>query len=191
MIFNRCITLVRVCCLQEHRSDPRRSKLKRIVPTVGSFFTPLKLVEAFKEYDATFHLSRRKYIPPNFAELRHILNIAQIHASAEALRLITFDADGTLYADGHHIEQDNEMIQLFIALMKSNIDVAIVTAAGYPGDASKFENRIQGLLAAFKKYRLPANITNRWVILVCYMHPAAANMSCTCLGHICCVTASI
>jgi hypothetical protein len=42
----------------------------------------------------------------------------QIHASAEALRLITFDADGTLYADGHHFEQDNEMIQLFMALMK-------------------------------------------------------------------------
>jgi IMP and pyridine-specific 5'-nucleotidase len=91
--------------LQEHRSDPRRSKLKRIVPTVGSFFTPLRLADAFREYDQFFHLSRRKYIPPNFAELRHILNIAQIHASAEALRLITFDADGTLYADGHHIEQ--------------------------------------------------------------------------------------
>jgi IMP and pyridine-specific 5'-nucleotidase len=42
----------------------------------------------------------------------------QIHASAEALRLITFDADGTLYADGHHFEQDNEMIQLFMSLMK-------------------------------------------------------------------------
>jgi hypothetical protein len=68
---------------------------------------------------------------------------------------------GTLYADGHHIEQDSLMIQLFITLMKSNIDVGIVTAAGYPGDASKFENRIQGLLSAFKKYKLPASITNR------------------------------
>lgn len=42
----------------------------------------------------------------------------QIHASAEALRLITFDADGTLYADGHHFEHDNEMIQVFMTLMK-------------------------------------------------------------------------
>ncbi|KAF6251627.1 IMP-specific 5'-nucleotidase-domain-containing protein [Scenedesmus sp. NREL 46B-D3] len=151
--------------VQEHRSDPRRSKLKRIVPNVGSFFTPLRLADAFREYDAFFHLSRRKYIPPNFAELRHILNIAQIHASAEALRLITFDADGTLYADGHHIEQDNEMIELFVTLMKSNIDVGIVTAAGYPGEASKFESRIQGLLAAFSKYRLPATITNRFHLM--------------------------
>lgn len=31
---------------QEHRQDPRRSRLRRIVPTVGSFFTPLKLVGA-------------------------------------------------------------------------------------------------------------------------------------------------
>ncbi|WIA32869.1 hypothetical protein OEZ86_006043 [Tetradesmus obliquus] len=150
---------------KEHRSDPRRSKLKRIVPTVGSFFTPLRLADAFREYDAFFHLSRRKYIPPNFAELRHILNIAQIHASAEALRLITFDADGTLYADGHHIEQDNEMIEIFVTLMKSNIDVGIVTAAGYPGEAAKFESRIQGLLAAFSKYKLPATITNRFHLM--------------------------
>jgi hypothetical protein len=57
--------------------------------------------------------------------------------------------------------QDNEMIELFVTLMKSNIDVGIVTAAGYPGEASKFENRIQGLLKAFSQYRLPATITNR------------------------------
>lgn len=68
----------RVCVTQEHRSDPRRSKLKRMVPTVGSFFTPLRLTAAFQEYDACFHISRRKFIPPNFAELRHILNIAQV-----------------------------------------------------------------------------------------------------------------
>ncbi len=132
---------------------------------MGSFFTPLRLVDAFREYDATFHLSRRKYIPPNFAELRHILNIAQIHASAPTLKLITFDADGTLYADGHHFEQDNEMIQLFITLMRANVDVGIVTAAGYPGEAAKFENRIKGLLNAFSK--LPQSITNRCACDVC------------------------
>jgi IMP and pyridine-specific 5'-nucleotidase len=53
-----------------------------MVPTVGSFFTPLRLTQAFKEYDACFHISRRKYIPPNFAELRHILNIAQVRAGS-------------------------------------------------------------------------------------------------------------
>lgn len=148
-------------CLQEYRQDPLRCKLKRIVPTIGSFFTPLRLVEAFREYDAFFSLSRRRYIPPNFAELRHILNIAQVHASAENLRLITFDADGTLYADGHHIEQDSIMSSLMVSLMKSNVHVAIVTAAGYPGDTAKFEARINGLLQAFTKYKLPQEITDR------------------------------
>ena len=41
------------------------------------------------------------------------------------------------------------------------IHVAIVTAAGYPGDASRFEERVAGLLAAFKRRRLSPNITNR------------------------------
>lgn len=62
----------------EHRKDPRSSKLKRMVPTVGTFFTPMRLVEAFREYDEFFALSKRQFVPPNFAEIRHILNIAQV-----------------------------------------------------------------------------------------------------------------
>ena len=75
-------------------------------------------MEAFQEYDEVFALSRRTYVHPNFAELRHIFNIAQVHSSAQSLKLITFDADGTLYADGAHIEHDNEMIRHIVALMK-------------------------------------------------------------------------
>jgi hypothetical protein len=60
------------------KQDPARSRLRRMVPKVGSFFTPLKLVEAFREYDEFFALSRRRYVPPNFAEMRHVLNIAQV-----------------------------------------------------------------------------------------------------------------
>ena len=53
-----------------------------------------------------------------------------MHASAHKLKLITFDADGTLYADGTHMEADNQMISHIISLMRSNVHVAIVTAAG-------------------------------------------------------------
>ncbi len=42
----------------------------------------------------------------------------QVHSSAQTLKLITFDADGTLYADGAHIEHDNEMIRHIISLMR-------------------------------------------------------------------------
>ena len=105
-------------------------------------------------------------MPPNFAELRHVLNIAQVHASAAAgLRLITFDADGTLYADGAHMQHDNEMIALIIRLLQLGVDVAIVTAAGYPDDAARFEQRVHGLLAAFAARRLPRSVTDRFHIM--------------------------
>ncbi len=44
--------------IAEHRQDPGRSRLKRLVPQLGNFFCPLKLVEAFREYDTVFALSR-------------------------------------------------------------------------------------------------------------------------------------
>lgn len=151
--------------IAEHRQDPRRSRLRRLVPQLGNFFTGLKLLDAFKEYDTVFSLSRRKYIPPNFAELRHIVNIAQVHASADALKLITFDADGTLYADGAHFDQDNAMIAHIINLMRCNVHVGIVTAAGYPGEADKFERRLSALLETFRALRLPPDVTGRFHIM--------------------------
>ena len=30
--------------IAEHRADPRTSRLRRMVPTIGSFFVPLKWV---------------------------------------------------------------------------------------------------------------------------------------------------
>ena len=47
-------------------------------------------------------------------------------------------------------------------LPQANVHVAIVTAAGYPGEADRFEQRVQGLLAAFRSMNLPQNITDRW-----------------------------
>ena len=58
--------------------DPKRSRLRELVPEVGNFYTNLGLVDALNEYDQFFALSRRRYVPPNFAEIRHVLNIAQV-----------------------------------------------------------------------------------------------------------------
>ena len=82
--------------------DSRRSRLKRMVPCVGSFFTPLRLVDAFKEYDEFFALSRRRYVPPNFAELRHVLNIAQASACRAALSpvVLTYVTDSSQHMHG-------------------------------------------------------------------------------------------
>jgi IMP and pyridine-specific 5'-nucleotidase len=109
----------------EHLEDPIRSTLSRLIPSLGRFYTPLPLVQALQEYDEFASLSRRRYVPPNFAEIRHVLNIAQVHAIAEKLSLLTFDADGTLYADGHHIQRDNKMITHIIKLMQQGVHVDI------------------------------------------------------------------
>lgn len=77
------------------------------------------------------------------------------------MRLVTFDADGTLYADGCHMEQDNEMVDLLIQLMRKGLHVAIVTAAGYPGQPERFEQRMAGLLQVFRERKLPKPLTDR------------------------------
>jgi IMP-specific 5'-nucleotidase len=89
----------------------------------------------------------------------------RVHATAPLLRLITFDADGTLYADGAHIEHDNRMIDEIIELLVRGVHVSIVTAAGYPGDSRAFEARTQGLLDAFASRQLVREVTDRFSLL--------------------------
>ena len=48
-----------------------------------------------------------------------------------------------------------------VALMRSGISVAIVTAAGYPGEPERFEQRMAGLLTAFRRLQLPPEVTDR------------------------------
>jgi len=141
------------------------SRLSRMVPAVGFFFHRLPLLKALREYDEFSSLSKRRYVLPNFAEVRHILNIAQVHASSKDVRLVTFDADGTLYADGMHFEDDNKMIDKIMQLMELGIHVAIVTAAGYPGEPSRFEGRLKGLVDAFKAQALPKEVRDRFHVM--------------------------
>eukprot|EP00976_Prorocentrum_cordatum_P022618 462616-Prorocentrum_minimum.AAC.1 len=125
---------------------------------------------------------------------------ARVRASAENIQLLTFDADGTLYEDGHHFEQNNKMIKLINScptivellgkfdmldpksiactgrhtmgrcathgLLRCNTHVAIVTAAGYPGEPERFEQRLAGLLQAFKDTQLPPELCDRFFVMV-------------------------
>lgn len=59
------------------------SRLKQIVPTVGTFHTPLPLRKAFEVYNAKYAITKRKHICISFNEIRHILNLAQIMAFVE------------------------------------------------------------------------------------------------------------
>jgi IMP and pyridine-specific 5'-nucleotidase len=56
------------------------SRLKRLVPTIGTFFTRLPLRKAFLAYNAKYGITKRRYVCISFNELRHILNLAQIIA---------------------------------------------------------------------------------------------------------------
>mmetsp|Transcript_15931 Transcript_15931/g.33137 ORF Transcript_15931/g.33137 Transcript_15931/m.33137 type:complete len:561 (+) Transcript_15931:17-1699(+) len=56
------------------------SRLKQLVPSVGTFYTHLPLRHAFLVYNAKYGITKRRHICISFNEIRHILNLAQIMA---------------------------------------------------------------------------------------------------------------
>jgi hypothetical protein len=54
------------------------------------------------------HVLCQDWLGPQLTSYKPLMY--QVHSSAKGLRLVTFDADGTLYADGCHMEHDNEMV---------------------------------------------------------------------------------
>ncbi|KAJ2401917.1 IMP 5'-nucleotidase [Coemansia sp. RSA 2559] len=156
--------------VNEHRhfeatGIPTHSRLAKMVPSIGSFFTHLPLAEAFTRIDLKNKISARKHVPPSFNDVRRILNMAQLMAISQRLQLVTFDGDMTLYDDGRNFEKDSDLTRLLVALLKRGIAVAIVTAAGYGADAPKYEARLSGLLHGFAAARLGAAAVARFYVL--------------------------
>ncbi|CAK7266907.1 IMP 5'-nucleotidase [Sporothrix epigloea] len=147
----------------QSQGTPRPSRLQMLVPTAGPFFTALPLEAAFLYQDARRHISSRRLVAPSFNDIRLTLNTAQLMALTSpctskqmeagssvgtgALQLVTFDGDLTLYADGQNLEPDSPIIPRILALLRRNIKVGIVTAAGYDA-AEKYYERLHGLLDA-------------------------------------------
>ncbi|KAK5998969.1 IMP-specific 5'-nucleotidase 1 [Cladobotryum mycophilum] len=124
------------------------SKLGMLVPTAGPFFTRLPLEAAFKYQDRKRYMSSRRYVAPSFNDVRLVLNSAQIMAVTNgALQLATFDGDVTLYDDGQSLEPTSPMIPRLLDLLRKNIRIGIVTAAGYTS-ADRYYERLHGLLDA-------------------------------------------
>jgi IMP and pyridine-specific 5'-nucleotidase len=75
-----------------------QSKLKLLVPTIGTFFTRLPLADAFRYQDRKRFISSRRFVPPSFNDIRLILNTAQLMGltSGGPVDLATFDGDVTL-----------------------------------------------------------------------------------------------
>lgn len=133
------------------QGHPHNARLKRLCPSIGTFFTPLPLVEAFKELERDRSFIGRRFVPPSFNDIRYLLNLAQIHAISGELELITFDGDMTLYADGADFARDSKLVVLLVELLRLGKKVAIVTAAGYPGNPARYEQRLSGLLHSFRQ----------------------------------------
>lgn len=153
--------------VEEYRlgNNPETSRLKRYVPTVGLFHTALPMRAAFELYDRKYAVSSRRHVSPSFNEIRHMLNIAQILAIGTKLSFISFDGDQTLYSDGGNFEEKEELSFEIISLIRSGVIVAVVTAAGYGLDGSKYEVRLRGLLRRFVSAGLTAEQVQRFYVV--------------------------
>uniref|UniRef100_M4BE62 IMP-specific 5'-nucleotidase 1 n=1 Tax=Hyaloperonospora arabidopsidis (strain Emoy2) TaxID=559515 RepID=M4BE62_HYAAE len=134
--------------IAEHVTRPENSRLRKFLPKLTQLFLPLDLTTAALKYDASTHFLARKRVPPTFREIRHVLNLATTNAIAGKLKLVTFDADDTIYEDGGSIRQTSRMVQIIVELLQRGIVVSLVTAAGYPGNPGRYEQRLRGILDA-------------------------------------------
>lgn len=67
--FHCAASLIATVAHQNDGTDAR-SKLKFLVPSVGSFFTPLPLKRAFLYQDERRKISARRFVPPSFNDIR-------------------------------------------------------------------------------------------------------------------------
>ncbi|KAI8928459.1 IMP-specific 5-nucleotidase [Entophlyctis helioformis] len=125
---------------------PELSRLSSLVPTIGRFFTPLPLRASFLTLNAERSIAGRRSVPPSFNDIRHLLNLAQTNAIAPTLKLITFDGDMTLYADGADFARDSQLVQLIV-------------------DAARYEKRLSGLLEGFQTLGLDAEAASQFYVL--------------------------
>ncbi|AET40200.1 IMP 5'-nucleotidase Ecym_5451 [Eremothecium cymbalariae DBVPG len=123
------------------------SRLDRLVPSIGRFFTPLPLAEAFLQQDEKRAISARTLVSPSFNDIRQILNTAQILQVARSgeLRMLTFDGDVTIYEDGGSLAPKAKIVTRLIRLLEMGLYIGIVTAAGYD-DSENYEQRLVGLI---------------------------------------------
>ncbi|CAH0485831.1 unnamed protein product [Peronospora farinosa] len=134
--------------ISEHIENSQQSRLHKFLPKSTKLFLPLDLIRAAFDYDMKTHFLARKRVPPTFQEVRHILNLATTNAIAGKLKLVTFDADDTIYEDGGTVSKSSKMVHIVVELLRRGVVVSLVTAAGYPGNPERYEQRLCGILDA-------------------------------------------
>mmetsp|Transcript_36965 Transcript_36965/g.80525 ORF Transcript_36965/g.80525 Transcript_36965/m.80525 type:complete len:426 (-) Transcript_36965:134-1411(-) len=154
--------------VREFQRNPKENRLKKIVPKMCKLHTDLLVIEAFYWYDEIFRLSTRRHVRPSFADLRHILNFAQMAACVPQVKLVTCDGDGTIYTHNQNIE-NREIVEPILSVLRLGLHFGLVTAAGYPGKAERYEQRLELLLSAMLEEMnagtLPADVLDRFFVL--------------------------
>lgn len=150
----------------QQAGTPHLSKLKLLVPSIGSFFTLLPLEAAFFLQDERRAISSRRFVAPSFNDVRLMLNSAQVMSLAKQkqLDLVTFDGDVTLYDDGDSLTPQNPCISRLLYLLRQGIRVGIVTAAGYT-EPEKYYDRLYGLLDAVAASDVASYAEGRLVVM--------------------------
>jgi IMP and pyridine-specific 5'-nucleotidase len=88
-----------------------------------------------------------------------------IHSFSKVGKLVTFDADDTIYEDGGVVHATSPMRAIITDLMTRGINVSLCTAAGYPGNARRYEERLRGLLDGFLESDLPEETLKRFMVM--------------------------
>ncbi|CAD7974918.1 unnamed protein product [Amoebophrya sp. A120] len=149
--------------VREHIERHEDSRLARIVPDVATFFTPLKLRDAFLIYNKKYRITRRRFVYPTFNEIRHVVNLAQV-LGLPTLKLMTFDGDQTLYPDQKNLE-DLFLAQQLLQLLQAGVKIALVTAANYGLNGEKYETRLRVLLEYFSAKNLSREYVENFYIV--------------------------
>eukprot|EP01028_Stygiella_incarcerata_P012839 TRINITY_DN80512_c0_g1_i1.p1 TRINITY_DN80512_c0_g1~~TRINITY_DN80512_c0_g1_i1.p1 ORF type:complete len:382 (+),score=99.41 TRINITY_DN80512_c0_g1_i1:447-1592(+) len=87
--------------------------------------------------------------------VRRVLNYAQLFACiSTGIRVLSFDADNTIYEDGGSLDplKHKEFLDLIVRVLQKGYCVAIVTAAGYPGRPDVYESRLAPLLGVIRMH---------------------------------------
>lgn len=148
-----------------HIENPTGSELSRKCPGIGGFFSELPLVRALDFINAKVALEQRRYVPPSFSEIRQIFNIAQVYSLKDRVKMLTFDADDTIYDHGMDLETGTWIVEALATLLETGTYIAVVTAAGYPGKPERYAARFKGLLERLKATNAPKEVTDRFLVV--------------------------
>ena len=101
-----------------HMENPVGSELSRVCPGIGAFFTELPLTRALDYLNKKVAVEQRRFVPPSFSEVRQCFNLAQVYSLKNRVKMLTFDADDTLYDHGMDLEPGAWMVDEYCKTKK-------------------------------------------------------------------------